>query len=183
MVDRLRDTAVRGVLVGRGALRNPWIFEQAQALAAGRVPREVPAAERAQFLLEYIDLLLQERSDEAAGFRHVAPGQEADAPAPGARPRAVGDQQAARAELLVHEGPGQRLSPARRDQRRRVDRAAAGDHQEFFVTRACVGGCGAGLKSGARTSGDKSADGRVEAPDSQQPLRCLQLHHLVVVRE
>jgi tRNA-dihydrouridine synthase B len=82
MIDRLRNTAIRGVLVGRGALRNPWIFEQAQALAAGRVPREVPAAERAEFLLEYVDLLLQERSDEAAGFRHVAPGQEADAPAP-----------------------------------------------------------------------------------------------------
>ena len=46
MIDRLRDTAVRGVLVGRGALRNPWIFEQAQALAAGRAPREVPAEER-----------------------------------------------------------------------------------------------------------------------------------------
>ena len=81
MIDRLRNTAIRGVLVGRGALRNPWIFEQAQALAAGRMPREVPAAERGEFLLEYVDLLLQERSDEAVGFRHVAPGQE-DAPAP-----------------------------------------------------------------------------------------------------
>src|SRR5690349_13237690 len=39
MIDRLRGTPVRGVLVGRGALRNPWIFEQAAALAEGRRPR------------------------------------------------------------------------------------------------------------------------------------------------
>jgi len=82
MIDRLRDTGVRGVLVGRGALRNPWIFEQALALAEGRPSREISHAERAEFLLEYIDLLLHERVDEAAGFRHVAPGQEAEAPAP-----------------------------------------------------------------------------------------------------
>ena len=101
--------------------------------SSNRRRRWPPAACRAksrprsagEFLLDYVDLLLQERSDEAAGFRHVAPGQEADAPAAGARPRAVGDQQAARAELVVHQGPGQRLSPACRDQRRRVDRAAA----------------------------------------------------------
>ena len=135
MIDRLRDTAIRGVLVGRGALRNPWIFEQAQALAAGRMPREVPAEERGEFLLEYVDLLLQERSDEAAGFRHVAPGQEAGRSCPSARPRAVGDQQAARAELVVHQGPGQRLSSAGRDQRRRVDRAAASDHSRVLRSR------------------------------------------------
>jgi tRNA-dihydrouridine synthase B len=82
MIDRLRDTGVRGVLVGRGALRNPWIFEQALALADGRRPREISHGERAQFLLEYVDLLLHERVDEAEGFRHVAPGQEAEAPAP-----------------------------------------------------------------------------------------------------
>ena len=41
MVERLRHNGVRGVLVGRGALRNPWIFEQAADLAAGRVPRQI----------------------------------------------------------------------------------------------------------------------------------------------
>jgi tRNA-dihydrouridine synthase B len=75
MIDRLRNSAVRGVLVGRGALRNPWIFEQAAALAGGRTPREISPAERGQSLLDYIDLLLKEHSTEAAGFRHVAPGQ------------------------------------------------------------------------------------------------------------
>jgi tRNA-dihydrouridine synthase len=79
MVERMRDSGVAGVLVGRGALRNPWIFEQAADVAAGRPPRKVAPAERGRFLLDYLELLLTERVDEAAGFRHVAPG---DAPAP-----------------------------------------------------------------------------------------------------
>jgi hypothetical protein len=33
----------------------------------------VSAEARARFLLEYIDLLLRERVDEAIGFRHTAP--------------------------------------------------------------------------------------------------------------
>jgi tRNA-dihydrouridine synthase B len=82
MVERLRNNGVRGVLVGRGALRNPWIFEQAADLAGGRVPRQISPAERGQFLLNYIDLLMNERLGEAEGFRHVAPGQAALPTAP-----------------------------------------------------------------------------------------------------
>ena len=82
MLERLRGTAVRGVLVGRGALRNPWIFAQAAALSDGRQLREIPAIERGRFLLEYIDMLIEERCQETEGFRHVAPGQAPAAPAP-----------------------------------------------------------------------------------------------------
>ncbi len=82
VVQRLRSSPVAGVLVGRGALRNPWIFEQAADIAAGRAPREIPAGERARFLLDYIDMLLRERTGEAQGFRHVAPGQQAGIHAP-----------------------------------------------------------------------------------------------------
>jgi tRNA-dihydrouridine synthase B len=74
IVDRLA-TGVSGVLVGRGVLRNPWILRQAADLAAGRTVRPVSLAERAQFLLDYIELLLADRAGEAAGFRHVAPGE------------------------------------------------------------------------------------------------------------
>ena len=80
LVEKLSESQVSGVLVGRGALRNPWIFEQAAALARGETPREVTMAERGQFLLEYIELLLHERTGEAPGFRHVAPGPEAPSP-------------------------------------------------------------------------------------------------------
>jgi tRNA-dihydrouridine synthase B len=79
LVDRLRGGTVAGVLVGRGALRNPWIFQQARDLAEGRTPRDVTAEERARFLLDYIDLLVAERVDEAQGFRHTAPGQAIEA--------------------------------------------------------------------------------------------------------
>jgi tRNA-dihydrouridine synthase B len=64
---------VSGVLVGRGVLRNPWILAQARELVEGRAPREVTAADRGQFLLDYMTLLLNERVDERKGFRHSAP--------------------------------------------------------------------------------------------------------------
>jgi tRNA-dihydrouridine synthase len=75
VVDRMRGANVGGVLVGRGALRNPWIFQQAADVAAGRVAHEVSSLERGQFLLDYIEMLMQERLGEAEGFRHIAPGQ------------------------------------------------------------------------------------------------------------
>src|SRR5262249_23130507 len=67
-------TGVSGVLVGRGVLRNPWILAQAADLGAGRSARTITLQQRGQFLLEYIDLLLNERVAEAEGFRHTAPG-------------------------------------------------------------------------------------------------------------
>jgi nifR3 family TIM-barrel protein len=86
LVERMRHGRVSGVLVGRGALRNPWIFQQAAEVVNGREPRTVSPQERAAFLLEYIDLLLEEGVDEADGFRHVAPG-DAGQPRPAARGR------------------------------------------------------------------------------------------------
>ena len=71
VIERLRS-GVEGVLVGRGVLRNPWILSQAADLAAGRTPRAVTLAERGQFLLDYVDLLLNERVHEPEGFRHTA---------------------------------------------------------------------------------------------------------------
>jgi len=73
LVDKLRDGGVSGVLVGRGALRNPWIFEQAAALARGETARPITMAERGEFLIAYIEMLLHERTGESEGFRHVAP--------------------------------------------------------------------------------------------------------------
>ncbi len=76
VIDRLR-AGVEGVLVGRGVLRNPWILAQAADIAAGRAPREVTMAERGQFLLDYIDLLLSERVHEPQGFRHSVGASDA----------------------------------------------------------------------------------------------------------
>jgi tRNA-dihydrouridine synthase B len=57
-------SGVEGVLVGRGVLRNPWILAQAADLKAGRPAREVTSADRGQFLLDYIDLLMAENGYE-----------------------------------------------------------------------------------------------------------------------
>ena len=72
VVDRMTATRVSGVLVGRGALRNPWIFQQAETLTAGRAVSEAGASDRGSFLLDYIELLLTE-DQEKDGFRHIAP--------------------------------------------------------------------------------------------------------------
>jgi tRNA-dihydrouridine synthase B len=69
IVERLRS-GVGGVLVGRGVLRNPWILAQATDLIAGRPARPVTLEDRGRFLLDYIDLLLQERVDESRALTH-----------------------------------------------------------------------------------------------------------------
>jgi tRNA-dihydrouridine synthase B len=69
VIDRIRS-GVEGVLVGRGVLRNPWILAQAMDLAAGRPARVVTLEDRGTFLLEYIDLLMKERVDEAREMTH-----------------------------------------------------------------------------------------------------------------
>jgi tRNA-dihydrouridine synthase B len=70
IVNRL-SSGVEGVLVGRGVLRNPWILAQAADLVAGRAPRAVSLEDRGRFLLEYVELLLEERVREPEGFRHA----------------------------------------------------------------------------------------------------------------
>jgi tRNA-dihydrouridine synthase B len=82
VVDRL-GAGADGVLVGRGVLRNPWILAQAADVAAGRAPRRVTLEDRGRFLLEYIALLRNERVRESEGFRHRAPGSDADERGPG----------------------------------------------------------------------------------------------------
>ena len=70
---RIQECSVSGVMVGRGALRNPWIFSQTAELLRGQKPRIVTAKDRGKFLLDYIGLLMRERVNEAEGFRHTAP--------------------------------------------------------------------------------------------------------------
>ena len=128
MVERLSRGGVSGVLVGRGALRNPWIFRQAADLAAGRAPRVVTDADRAQFLLDYIEMLQQERLHEEEGLPACGAGsasRRGRARRTSAWSRPLGDQQAPRAELVVHEGTRQRVASAGFDQRRVVDSRAA----------------------------------------------------------
>src|SRR5690606_13332218 len=54
-VERYKKYGVDAVMIGRGALRNPFIFEQAVALLNGE-ERQLPQAE------DYIDLLDRQRA-------------------------------------------------------------------------------------------------------------------------
>jgi tRNA-dihydrouridine synthase B len=74
VVSRLQGSRIAGVLIGRGALRNPWIFQQAEQALRGQTPEAVSLQARGQFLLDYIELLLEEGEAERDGFRHAAPG-------------------------------------------------------------------------------------------------------------
>jgi tRNA-dihydrouridine synthase B len=69
VVQKMRS-GVQGVLVGRGVLRNPWILAQAMDIMAGRTARTVSMEDRGLFLLDYIELLLRERVDEARVMTH-----------------------------------------------------------------------------------------------------------------
>jgi tRNA-dihydrouridine synthase B len=60
----LRETGAAGVMIGRGAMHNPWLFSQIAQLAGGRpVPRLDPPA-RAKLVERHIDLMLRYFEDE-----------------------------------------------------------------------------------------------------------------------
>jgi tRNA-dihydrouridine synthase B len=97
IVQRLANPHVGGVLVGRGALRNPWILRAGVGGQTGTAPDfACPLEEPCQFLLEYIELLLHERVGEAKGFRHAAPGFTPTAPPAGARATSDGSSTSSR---------------------------------------------------------------------------------------
>jgi tRNA-dihydrouridine synthase B len=64
-VVRMRDhTGCAGVMIGRGAFGNPWLFRDAQALLAGRPkPASPDACERFQVALEHARLALRLQGD------------------------------------------------------------------------------------------------------------------------
>ena len=53
----LRETGAAGVMIGRGAMGNPWIFRQILEAARGVAPRAPTAAERYDTIERHIDLM------------------------------------------------------------------------------------------------------------------------------
>lgn len=59
-LQKWRETNCDGILIGRGAMQNPWIFRQIEDVLAGRAPVEPTLRDKQECLLEYFDLLRED---------------------------------------------------------------------------------------------------------------------------
>jgi nifR3 family TIM-barrel protein len=63
---RWRETGCDGILIGRGAMANPWIFRQIEDTLAGREPFQPTLDDKREALIEYFDLLRADMPEFAA---------------------------------------------------------------------------------------------------------------------
>jgi nifR3 family TIM-barrel protein len=63
---RWRETGVDGILIGRGAMQNPWIFRQFEDVLAGREPYQPDLEEKKGVLLEFFEMCLGEMPELVA---------------------------------------------------------------------------------------------------------------------
>ncbi len=61
--DMLAETGAAGVMIGRGAMGNPWIFEQTLSLARGKPARQPSRTERLSTIERHIDWMQQAFED------------------------------------------------------------------------------------------------------------------------
>ncbi len=59
-LQRWRETGTDGILIGRGAMQNPWIFRQFQDVLAGREPYQPDLQEKKSVLLEFFSMCREE---------------------------------------------------------------------------------------------------------------------------
>jgi len=64
--DRFRETGCDGVLIGRGAMANPWIFRQIEDAMHGRESFQPTLEDKRALLLEYFEMLRQDMPQMAA---------------------------------------------------------------------------------------------------------------------
>ena len=61
-----RETNCDGILIGRGAMQNPWIFRQIEDVLSNREPFEPTLQDKQTVLLEYFELLREDMPELAA---------------------------------------------------------------------------------------------------------------------
>jgi nifR3 family TIM-barrel protein len=87
---RWRETNCDGILIGRGAMANPWIFRQIEDALNGREPYQPTLDEKREVLVEYFDLLRADMPElPAIGRMKQLAGQFTKGLAGGARFRQV----------------------------------------------------------------------------------------------
>lgn len=59
-MQRWRESGTDGILIGRGAMQNPWIFRQFADVIAGREPYQPDLNEKKAVLLEFFEMCLEE---------------------------------------------------------------------------------------------------------------------------
>jgi len=65
-MQRWRDSGTDGILIGRGAMQNPWIFRQFQDVLEGREPFQPNLDEKKAVLLEFFEMCLEEMPELVA---------------------------------------------------------------------------------------------------------------------
>jgi tRNA-dihydrouridine synthase B len=63
---RMRESGVDGVMIGRGAMANPWIFLQIGQLRRGELPYDPTPADKRDLLLRYLDMCCAEMPERLA---------------------------------------------------------------------------------------------------------------------
>ena len=64
-IERIEETGVDAVMIGRGAIANPWIFRQTAEAMRGEAQYQPPLAEKQRVLHRYNDLLSDEMPERA----------------------------------------------------------------------------------------------------------------------
>ncbi|QQS41054.1 MAG: tRNA dihydrouridine synthase DusB [Acidobacteriota bacterium] len=59
-LSRFKETNCDGILIGRGAMQNPWLFRQIQDAIEGREPYEPSLEDKQEVLLEFFELLRED---------------------------------------------------------------------------------------------------------------------------
>ncbi len=65
-LQRWRETGCDGILIGRGAMQNPWIFRQFHDALEGREPYQPDLIEKKAVLLEFFEMLREEMPEIVA---------------------------------------------------------------------------------------------------------------------
>lgn len=65
-LEKFKETGCDGILIGRGAMQNPWLFRQIEDALAGREIYEPSLAEKQDVLLEFFEFLIEDMPEKAA---------------------------------------------------------------------------------------------------------------------